>query len=427
MKNLHFPREKLEQALQAALTNEYSDFYRRHLSHIKDAQGNLTLSEWRALPLVRRDDVVSVPFWDRVHVPHEEVQYIRNTYGTSGKRILVTPRALYGSFEQNPYDAQSVTSVINFIASAHNGFPRDVIKSDTQLFFGDVGHLAMSARIIRQSKVDMLYILPYTALAIADYLDAEGVTQHIKVVQLCGERCSPLQFKKLKERYPNATVYGYYGQSETRELLSVACEHDRARGGSLIVEVLAPEFYMELVDTNTGEVVEEYGAYGEVVFTTLVPHVPFPLVRYATGDIARYVKRDCSCEEKRPGFEIIGRGTSEPIRMVKGELTLDAVENSLVDISAVSPEYFEVHYREQETDMNALPQVEIKVVAAGSTAPDMEIVRNTLENTLRVFPTYTYANGVRDGIYLPLSVSLLDAAPPSPAGKPKAPVIVRHT
>jgi len=63
-----------------------------------------------------------------------------------------------------------------------------------------------------------------------------------------------------------------------------------ALNGYLMREV---DLYTEIIDPLTGKNVSE-GIYGEVVFTTF-RREGMPLIRYRTGDIARFLPKDCSC------------------------------------------------------------------------------------------------------------------------------------
>jgi phenylacetate-coenzyme A ligase PaaK-like adenylate-forming protein len=53
------------------------------------------------------------------------------------------------------------------------------------------------------------------------------------------------------------------------------------------------DLYFEIVDPGTGEAVKD-GEYGEVVLTTF-DRQAMPLIRYRTGDIARFRVNSCAC------------------------------------------------------------------------------------------------------------------------------------
>jgi phenylacetate-coenzyme A ligase PaaK-like adenylate-forming protein len=409
-----FPRAALEALLRSVVKNPHSSFYRQRLG--ETPLQPLTKERWEDLPPLAREEISSVPFWQRVFVAPRSGFFIRHTYGSSGKNILMTPRVSSGSYDE-PYAHIPVKRVMNFFASAHHDFPHSETGHET--YFGDVGNLDVSIALVKRAGIDMLYTTPYTALVMAEGLTKIGAIERIRVVQLCGERCSPLQFQTLKRLYSNAAVYGNFASSETRETVAVTCVHDR-EGGSLVMSAV-PEVYCEIIDHESGKVIEKHGTYGDLVLTTLDPHIPFPLVRYVTGDIAAYTPRTCGCDVRARGFEIIGRASVFPVRLVKGELTVNAVEGALAE-AGVPSEYFEVHYTEEQSGNIVLPRVSLVLVGEGAR----EGLAGAIAERLMVFPTYSYAEGVRAGLYLPLLISCIADAPPAPAGKPKSPVIVRH-
>jgi phenylacetate-coenzyme A ligase PaaK-like adenylate-forming protein len=383
---------------------------------------NIDVRAWESVPYLAREDIVNTCFWDRVCSDNKDVPVIRHTYGSSGKRILITPRNSYGDYS-DPYITMSMDRTMCFFASAHNECPREQV-SHVQMFFGDVGNLEMSAKIMKEAQINSLSITPYTALVLSELLVNEGIIDCMRNVMLIGERCSTLQYEKIKKLYKNACVFGTFASSETREIVALPCLHDRTQGGSLVLESI-PEFYCEVVDVNTGKIIIEPGVPGELVITTLKTDIPFPLIRYRTGDVASIVSRTCGCDKQRIGFEVLGRLSVFPVRMVKGELTVSAAEEALSKADGLSSSYFEIHYTEEILRDKVLPRVVIKVFAEKSGLTE-EKIETDISGKLKVFPTYTYLQGVEDGIYLPLKIFFLPSIPPGPLGKPKTPIVVRH-
>ncbi len=412
-----FPRESIESALRFALTSAHSDFYRKRLGDLSSLLP-LTRERWESLPGTPREEITPTTLWDRVHAAPKDLHYIRNTYGTSGKRILITPRVSYGDYTQ-PYKRLSVTRILNFFASAHYDFPQE--HNGVIHLFGDVADLTAASHLAKRLRADGIYLAPFTAQVLGPMLRERGVADDIKMVQLCGERCSPLQFKLLRELYPNAAILSNYSSSETREAVAYPCEHDLAAGGSLIIEPV-PEFYVEIIDPQSGKPVEEYGVYGELALTTLAP-VPFPFIRYLTGDVAQWVKRDCGCDERNRAFEIMGRMSVFPVRLVKGELTVDAVEAAL-DAAGARAAYFEIHYTDEQAGERTLPRVTIALPQHLNDAK-RQVLERAIERALKVYPTYTYAQGIAAGMYLPLRLSYVDE-PVTTSGKGPTPIVVRH-
>ncbi len=414
-----FPQEALESVLRSALESEHSSLYRGHLPPLSSLLP-LTRERWESLPGMAREAISPTTLWERTFASREDVHYIRNTYGTSGKRILITPRVSYGTYDE-PYKTLGVTRLMNFFASAHVDFPQS--QNGILSVFGDVADLRMASYIAKKLNIDAIYLAPFTALVFADMLREHGIVQNIKMVQLCGERCSPLQFTILQKQYPNAAIISNYSSSETREAVAYPCVHDLKAGGSLAIQPV-PEFYCEILDPKTQKPIEEDGVYGELALTTLTPGLPFPFIRYLTGDVAAYASRSCGCDVHSRAFEIIGRMSVFPVRLVKGELTVDSVEEALSSLGVLS-QYFEVHYTDEAVENKALPRVSVSLVRAENT-PDASALARAIEERLRVYPTYTYAQGVQAGLYLPLTISFIEPPPTPTSGKGPTPIVVRH-
>lgn len=418
--HMQFPKSKLEAVLRFAHESEYSDFYRNRFSR-NVVKESLTKARWETIPFVTKDEIQRTPFWDRVFTPARDVHVIRQTYGSSGKKSLIVPRFYFGNFD-DPYKVLGMTRLMSFFSSGLNEFPRNVLGG--QVWFGDVTHLSITAKIAAKARINSMYILPYTAISFAEYLKREGAIDNIRALQITGERCSPLQYRKIKALYPNAVIFGNYASSETRECVALACKHSRANGQGMILEGV-PEYYIEIIDAQTHEPVETPGAHGELVITATEAVTPFPMIRYRTGDIATYVPRACACEFQRRGFEVLGRASVLPVRMTRGEITVDNIEEVLLGIGGVYSDYFEVHYREEAGEGRALPRITLRLFPLERHLDKREIALHAMSR-LKVFHGYTYENGVEEGFYLPLTVEFLENVPQGRPGKPKAPIVVRH-
>lgn len=410
----YFPQQQLAAALERVVTSPISDFYRNLIGDF-DLTEPVTPESWQRVPFVTREIIQGSTFWKRAYVAPRDIHFVRHTSGSSGARIMITPRITFGDYD-TPITKTGATRLLYFNFPAYHEFPRE--ETGIVTVIGDAGNLPVSARLARLANVDAIYMTPQTALVFADLLEAEGALNNIRVVIISGERCSPLQLRKLRERYIGAIFTNLYGTSEGREVIAFTCEHMWSKNALQLQP--APEFYCEIIDPETGEVIDELGRYGELVVTSLT-EVPFPMIRYRSGDVALFVKRDCACDAEQWGIEVIGRQTIFPVRITKGEITVDACEIALQKVLGSVP-YFELHYREGEVSKSALPQLHVVFVGEGNT----EEFARKLEGEIFINPKYSYAQGVSDKLYLPLTVALMETAPKSPVGKPKAPVLVRH-
>jgi len=89
-------------------------------------------------------------------------------------------------------------------------------------------------------------------------------------------------------------VQNRYG---SREFGDIACECPERSG----LHVSTPTHYIEVVDPDTGELLEP-GETGEIVVTSLTNYA-MPLIRYPVGDVGRFAEGECSCGCHWPRLE----------------------------------------------------------------------------------------------------------------------------
>jgi hypothetical protein len=169
---------------------------------------------------------------------------------------------------------------------------------------------------------------------------------------------------------------------------------------------------MELIDVQ-GKPVTEVGARGELVVTVLRP-VMFPLIRYRTGDAARIVRTDCPCGEQTPLLAVEGRLDADRVRILGGEVQVAEVDRALVSVGEeLAGHAFEA--RVGEVIEGGIPVPQLTVVCALRPGASPEALAKRLSAMLRVSPDRTWAQGVAEGKYAPLTI--LNEAPAPAVGK----------
>jgi phenylacetate-CoA ligase len=140
----------------------------------------------------------------------------------------------------------------------------------------------------------------------------------LKVVFVTGEVLFPYQREVIVDTLNCPVANGYGGRD------SALIAHECPQGG---MHVLADALILELVDAQ-GRAVGP-GEPGEIVITDLYSHEA-PFIRYATGDIAVWAKRSCSCGRALPLLERIEGRSNDSIVAPDGRII-----NSLALIYAV--------------------------------------------------------------------------------------------
>lgn len=94
-------------------------------------------------------------------------------------------------------------------------------------------------------------------------------------------------------------VYEHYGMTEMGLGCAVSCGHGDG------YHIREPDLYIEIIDPETGETIEDERP-GEIVFTTLT-RKGMPFVRYRTGDRSHWINKPCRCGSVLRRIAKVGR------------------------------------------------------------------------------------------------------------------------
>lgn len=115
---------------------------------------------------------------------------------------------------------------------------------------------------------------------------------NLRAIQLSGMPHSPNGMKKISQVFNGVPVYNTYDLVEFGAVSTVSTD-----GANRIFD----DFYVEVINPKTMEVIKEDGIGGEIVITSL-NRQGSPLIRYKTGDIGR-LYRNCNT----PYLQVLGR------------------------------------------------------------------------------------------------------------------------
>ncbi len=150
--------------------------------------------------------------------------------------------------------------------------------------------LEKQVMVLRDYKTSVLITTPSSAGQLAMYLDKTGVhptALGLKRLILVGEPVAPGLRSRLEDRL-HVETWQHYGLSEVPGP-AIGFECSRHAG----LHVNEDHFLPEIVDPVGGDVLPE-GETGELVLTTLTTRA-FPLIRFRTGDRARFIPDGCDC------------------------------------------------------------------------------------------------------------------------------------
>lgn len=154
---------------------------------------------------------------------------------------------------------------------------------------------------LKEFGIDVLIAFPTLYLKLARYISENGLQEGLKIrkIYYFGETMFHDTREELLKVFPGATIHSSGYSSVDGAMIGyvdLGCgfnEH-RAPDGLTIVELL---------DEETGELIREPGRAGKILITNLARGL-MPVIRYPSGDMARWVEPEGSPNRK---FLLLGR------------------------------------------------------------------------------------------------------------------------
>ena len=322
------------------------------------------------------DDVSKIPFTTKADlreaypfglfaVPDDEIIEIHSTSGTTGTPVV-------SGYTQKDIDIWGECTA-RAIAMA-GGDKNSKIQNSYGygLFTGgfgiDHGAKAMGATVIpmsagntaRQLKImedfqsDILTCTPSYAMYLAESLEKEGYTADDISLHagIFGAEMWTEEMRNSLEEKLGITAHNIYGLTELMGPgVSTECEYQTG------LHIQEDHFYPEIIDSETGEVLED-GQKGELVLTNL-EREGMPVIRFRTKDLTKLTYEKCECGRTHARMSRI-TGRSDDMIKVKGVAIFPSqIEKALLKIGDVEP-----HYMIIVTRPGTLDEIEVKVEAS---------------------------------------------------------------
>lgn len=241
---------------------------------------------------------------------------IGTTGGTSGsplkllipkKRYLVEWGTMFSLWERAGYRGQARAVLRNhrILEGDVRSRPltREVLFDNFRLSDDYLGRIY---EIMERRRIAFLHAYPSAAYRFAAFVEKEKLTlHHLRVVLSGSENLYP-RYRQLIQDRLGLRFYNWYGHAE-RLVLGGYCQ------GSELYHIEPGYGHFELLD-ESGRPVDKEGDWGEIVGTTL-NNYGMPLIRYRTGDFARYAGGYCpSCGRTLPLLtDIRGRWSGDRV------------------------------------------------------------------------------------------------------------------
>jgi phenylacetate-CoA ligase len=314
------------------------------------------------------------PYGEALCVPLEEVSEFRQTSGTTGQPVYQADTwqdwewwAECWSFilwaqGYRPSDRVFIPFGYNvFVAFWAGHYAAEKIGCEVV----PGGVLDTTARIlkIQELRATALMATPTYVLGMADTamnkLGIDPRTLGVNKITCAGEPGASIpSTKKRMEEAWGAKVFDHAGATEIGAW-SYECEAQP--GGMHVNEAL---FLVEIVDVETGEVIEEPGRQGKMIITALDRQAQ-PCVRFDSKDIIEWDPKPCPCGRS---FRLIKGGVvgrADDITKVKGVLLApSAIEEAVRGVEGLGDEYEVVVDKVGDIDRITL-RVELRPEALG--------------------------------------------------------------
>jgi len=346
------------------------------------------------------------PYGDALCVPLEEVSEFRQTSGTTGQPVYQADTwqdwewwAECWSFilwaqGYRPSDRVFIPFGYNvFVAFWAGHYAAEKIGCEVV----PGGVLDTTARVlkIQELRATALMATPTYVLGMADTamnkLGIEPRTLAVNKITCAGEPGAgiPSTKKRMEEAW-GAKVFDHAGATEIGAW-SYECEAQP--GGMHVNEAM---FLVEIVDVETGEVIDEPGRQGKMIITAFDRQAQ-PCVRFDSKDIIEWDPEPCPCGRS---FRLIKGGVvgrADDITKVKGVLLApSAIEEAVRGVDGLGDEYEVVVDKVGDID-----RITLRVELRAEALEQANSVKDKLVDQLRIKTNLRYNIKLHDYGSLP--------------------------
>jgi phenylacetate-CoA ligase len=195
----------------------------------------------------------------------------------------------------NLFYAGDLYAAFIFYRDAMDNCPRSIL----QFPIGGFTPPAEMIKMVREFGINVLVGVPTTIVELADELHRKKEVLAIEKVLYGGEALFHDQKEYIREVLPNVHLSSIgYGSVDAGHLgyadMNCSVNEHRVFSGSSI---------MEIIDEDTGKVINEKNVPGRLVYTNLT-RLLMPIIRYPVGDLGMWTEEPESVDRK---FKLMGR------------------------------------------------------------------------------------------------------------------------
>jgi phenylacetate-CoA ligase len=214
------------------------------------------------------------------------------------------------------------------------GFYHGARKAGLFVIPAGAGNTPRQIQLMNDFRVKALMGVVSYGLRILEVVQEQGIAlPSLKIGMFGAETFSD----GMRERIQNGLgieAFDIYGMTETGGVGTTGMDCPFHCG----IHVWEDQYIVEVVDPNTGKLVED-GERGEVVFTSLHRQA-IPIIRFRTGDLTRVLSRKpCECGRTSLRLDRI-TGRVDDMLIIKGvNFFPRQIEQALMEIPGVLPQY----------------------------------------------------------------------------------------
>ncbi|WPX07661.1 phenylacetate--CoA ligase family protein [Anaerocellum danielii] len=375
--------ERLKRTVERVYENV--PFYRKKFDEIGVKPHHIkTLKDIRLLPFTTKDDLRENYPYGLFTVPLSKIVRIHASSGTTGKPTVVG---------YTKHDMEVWTEVVARIVTAAGVREHDIaqIAFGYGLFTGafglhqglervgatvipiSSGNTEKQLMVMQDFGATVLVCTPSYALYMDEVANELGIDKtRIKLrLGLFGAEASTVEMRREIEKKWGLFATENYGLSEIiGPGVSGECEY---REGLHINE---DHFYPEIINPDTGEVLEE-GETGELVLTTITKE-GMPLIRYRTRDITSLIYDPCKCGRTNVRMTSV-KGRTDDMLIIRGVNVFPSqIESVLMGIEGIGP-----HYQLVVTKKGYLDDLEVHVELVDGKLLERYAELEKLENKIK--------------------------------------------
>ncbi len=356
-----------------------------------------TLDDLRRLPFTVKSDLRENYPFGLFSAEVKDISRLHASSGTKGKPTVV-------GYTKNDIDVWAEACARSLTAAGvqagnilHNAYGYGLFTGGLGVHYGaerlgavvvpvSGGKTQQQIKLLQDFQPRILCCTPSYALNLSftmEEMDISPASLNLEIGIFGAEPWSQRMRSEIEKRL-QITALDIYGLSEVMGPgVSMECLEGMRQDSNCGLHIWEDFFLPEIIDPQSLEVLP-YGTEGELVFTNLVKE-GIPLLRYRTGDISRLNAEPCACGRTMIRMQRV-RARLDDMLIIRGvNLYPSEVEQLLLQIDGLSPNYQLIVEREKALDTLEV-QIEVteELISRWGNFENGQLELKTLSNHITI-------------------------------------------